>query len=84
MSRRSGRVSDEAAYRQGVREGLALAAEMATKLGAVDQLVVWCRDQARASLGPCSVCHEPHGRHRDLRSGRYVTDHVAPREGLLL
>lgn len=77
-------MSDEAAYRKGVVDALGLAAEMAGKLGEVGALMAWCREQARMVVGPCSVCHEPRGRHRDLLTGRYVSDHVAHREGLLL
>lgn len=76
-------MSEDAAFRRGVVEALGLAAEMATKTRDLDQLVTWCRDQQRAVLGPCPVCREPRGAHRDLITGQYTRGHDARREGLL-
>ena len=76
-------MTDDASFRRGVVEALGLAAEMATKLGDVQELVAWCRQQQRATVGPCPVCHEPRGHHRDLVNGRYVKQHDASAEGLL-
>lgn len=76
-------MSEEAAFRRGVIEALGLAAEMATKLGDVGQVVTWCREQQRAAIGPCPVCREPRGHHRDLLTGRFVRQHDGRREGLL-
>lgn len=74
---------DEAAFRRGVVEALGLAVEMAAKLGNVDELVTWCRQQAAAAVGPCPVCREPRGHHRDVLTGRFIRQHDGRREGLL-
>lgn len=76
-------MSTEAEFRRGVVEALGLAAEMATKLGSIDDLVSWCREQQRAAVGPCPVCREPRGHHRDTLTGRFIRQHDGRAEGLL-